>query len=102
MYGALLEEAALAARLSALPDEAGDAAHGTYLQERAARRGGEAEQVSAWMRATAGLVDAEPWLDPVAHAMPHAEAVASSVESPSRPRILWTRGGCSRRSRIPS
>jgi len=57
IYSALLEEAALAARLTALPEEVEDAAHVTYLQQRAARLRGEAEQISAWMRTTSGLVD---------------------------------------------
>lgn len=60
IYGALLEEAALAARLSALPEEREDAAQVSYLQERAARLRGEAEQINAWMRTTSGLVDPEP------------------------------------------
>lgn len=60
IYGALLEEAALAARLSTLPGEVEDAAQVTYLQERTARLRGEAEQVNAWMRTTTGLVAPEP------------------------------------------
>ncbi len=60
IYGALLKEAALAAQLSALPAEAEDAAHVTYLQERVARLRGDAEQIGAWMRTASGLIDPEP------------------------------------------
>jgi two-component system chemotaxis response regulator CheB len=52
MFGALLEEAARAARLSTLPQELEDATHVTHLQDRAARLRGEAEQIGAWRRAT--------------------------------------------------
>lgn len=60
IYGALLEEAALAARLSVLAADGSDSAHVTLLHERAARLRGDAEQISAWMRTTSGLVDPEP------------------------------------------
>ncbi len=60
LYGALIEEAAVAARLRALPDHASDPVQSTYLAERSARLRGEAEQIGALMRGIAGLVEPEP------------------------------------------
>lgn len=60
LFAALLEEASLAARLSRLPEHSPDPVYVTYVAERAARLRAEAEQIGAWRRATAGLVEPEP------------------------------------------
>jgi len=64
LFGAFIDEAALARRLAAMPEHAADPASSAYLGARAERLQEQADQVRSWLRALTGLIDPEPALGP--------------------------------------